>query len=101
MTGTYVTDLHHYLDSAGEIAEMPPEARQLVSFLVLIVDAVTQQAPQHFEDIRLRCRKEACTGSVLARLDSENDEIYWQCSTCGHNGVIRNWQNTRWNQRKE
>jgi hypothetical protein len=27
-----------------------------------------------------------------------NDEISWSCPDCGHNGVIRNWQGTKWNQ---
>ena len=43
MPGTYVTDLRHYLDDDGELADMPAEAKQLASFLVLIVDAVTPE----------------------------------------------------------
>ena len=62
MEGTYVTDLRHFLDSAGEIAEMPTEARQMASFLALIVDAVTQQPAENFEQTGLRCRIENCAG---------------------------------------
>ena len=43
MSGTYVTDITHYLDDEGELPEeMPGPARKLASFLVLLIDAVTQ-----------------------------------------------------------
>jgi hypothetical protein len=38
MSGTYVTDITHYLDDKGELpAEMPGAARKLASFLVLVI----------------------------------------------------------------
>ena len=89
MSGTYVTDITHYLDEEGEL--LPSPARKLASFLVLIIDAVTQGD----FDTRIRCRADGCTGSIRA---SMNDEIAWVCPDCGHNGVIRNWQGTKWNQ---
>ena len=42
MNGTYVTDITHYLDDEGELPEeMPGPARKLASFLVLVIDAVS------------------------------------------------------------
>jgi hypothetical protein len=39
MSGTYVTDITHFLDDAGEIvANMPAEARQLASFITLLIE---------------------------------------------------------------
>ena len=38
MSNTYVTDITHYLDKNGELAEMPGEARKLASFLVLLIE---------------------------------------------------------------
>lgn len=44
MRGTYVTDIKHYLDPDGEIVStMPAPAKKLASFLVLLIDAVTEQ----------------------------------------------------------
>jgi hypothetical protein len=42
---TYITDSTHFLNDAGEMAEMPAPARKLASFLVLLIDAVTQAYP--------------------------------------------------------
>ena len=98
MSGTYVTDITHYLDEAGELAEMPGPARKLASFLVLLVDEATQAMPADDHDTGIRCRKKACTGSIRISLGSMQDEISWQCPVCGHHGVIRNWQDTKWNQ---
>ena len=99
MSGTYVTDITHYLDAEGELPEeMPGPARKLASFLVLLIDAVTQDLPAHDHDTHIRCRADGCTGSIRASLASMNDEISWSCPDCGHNGVIRNWQGTKWNQ---
>ena len=77
MSGTYVTDITHYLDDEGELPlELPSPARKLASFLVLVIDAVTQDIPGQDYDTRIRCRVDGCTGSIRA---SMNDEISWSC----------------------
>jgi predicted RNA-binding Zn-ribbon protein involved in translation (DUF1610 family) len=100
MKQTYVTDITHYLDETGELAEMPGPARKLASFLVLLIDATSQVGPVSDFDTKIRCRTDACTGSIRTSLASMNDEIVWRCPDCGHNGVIREWQGTKWNQAK-
>jgi hypothetical protein len=100
MAGTYITDLHHFLDPDGNVvASMPSEARQIASFLVLIVDGVTQMGLHEFDEVGIRCRSKKCQGSILARIDSLSEEIEWHCPVCGHCGVIRNWQKTNWDLR--
>ena len=100
--GTYVTDITHFLDDQGEMsADMPREARQLASFLVLVIDGASRNDPSDNRDINLRCRKEDCTGSIRASLASTDGEIGWFCPDCGHNGVIRNWKGTKWNQQTD
>ena len=97
--GTYITDITHFLDGRGEVAtNLPQPAASLASFLVLIIDTTTEKKPSAFEEVGLRCRTEECSGSILSRLESE--EIIWHCPVCGHNGILRNWQATKWNQRK-
>jgi len=100
--GTYVTDIAHYLGEDGELLSLPGPARKLASFLTLLIDAATgtaatSTASDHFHDSSIRCRTKACTGSILTMLQQNGDEIAWHCSACGHNGVIRNWQGTKWN----
>jgi len=95
-----VTDLGHFLDSSGEIvAAMPRPARQLASFLVLVVDAVTQTMPATFTETRLRCTSADCRGTIIARVDAATDDIQWHCPACHQQGVVSNWQNTKWDMR--
>lgn len=101
MTKTYVTDITHFLDKNGELIEMPGPARKLASFLVLLIDATTQACPARDSDTHIRCRTIACRGSIRASLASRDDEISWHCPECGHNGVIRNWRETKWDQRRQ
>ena len=101
MVGTYITDLQHFLDDTGELAEMPTEARQLASFLVLIVDAITPEAPAFFVETQLRCRTKQCSGEILARLDPAKEEIQWHCTHRDHHGIIRNWRGTKWDRRPD
>ena len=97
--GTYITDITHFLNDNGEMpADLPHEAASLASFLALIIDSTTETGSSEFDEIGLRCRQVGCTGSILSRLES--DEIIWHCPICGHNGIISNWQATKWNHRK-
>jgi hypothetical protein len=98
--GTYVTDITHFLDEAGELLPLPGPARKLASFLTLLIEAATGAAAPHYHDSSIRCRTKACTGTILTMLPQHGDEIAWHCPACGHDGVIRNWQNTKWNQLK-
>ena len=96
--GTYVTDITHYLDETGELAQLPGPASKLASFLTLLIEAATcaPSAGEHGSGIR--CRTKACRGTIRTSLEPGHDEISWHCQVCGHNGVIRNWNNTKWNQ---
>ena len=42
MAKTYVSDIAHYLDDAGKLKEMPASIRGMATYLVSIIDAVTQ-----------------------------------------------------------
>lgn len=98
MTSTYVTDLRHFLDESGEIVmKMPEEARQMASFLALVVDEASHNLSPEAEELGIRCRSTGCTGQILAFADAD-EEIIWFCPNCGHNGVIRNWRRTKWDQ---
>jgi len=101
MSNKYITDITHYLDETGELAEMPRPARQLASFLVLLIDATTRVVPAHDYDTQIRCRGDGCTGSICTSLPSMNEDIYWYCPDCEQHGIIRNWQGTKWSQENQ
>jgi len=98
MTNTYVTDITHYLNESGDLAEMPAAARKLASFLGLLIDAASQVMPMADHDTRIRCRKRGCQGSVRASLPTRDSEITWHCPVCGLNGMIHKWQGSKWDQ---
>jgi hypothetical protein len=96
----YVTDITHYLDETGELAQLPGPARRLASFLTLLIEAATGAPSAGEHDSGIRCMAKACRGTIRTSLPPGQDEIYWRCQACGHNGVIRSWNNTKWNQLK-
>jgi hypothetical protein len=96
---SYITDLCHFLNDAGEIPPaMPHEARELASFLALVVDAVTALYPEQQWSIKtgIRCRTSACSGEIIGALDSTDDPVHWYCLECGADGTISGWRETRW-----
>jgi hypothetical protein len=95
MSETYVTDITHYLDKRGELANIPSPAKKLASFLVLLIDNTTSAGSANYDDTESRCRPEECCGAVLSRLNDDTKEILWHYPSCGHNGAILNWQNTK------
>jgi hypothetical protein len=96
----YVTDITHYLDETGELAQLPGPARGLASFLTLLIEAATGAPSAGEHDSGIRCMAKACRGTIRTSLPPGQDEILWHCRACGLNGVIRNWDNTKWNQLK-
>jgi hypothetical protein len=97
---THVTDIKHYLDKPGELMRLPGPARKLASFLSLLIEAATGCPSAVEQDSGIRCRAKACRGTIRTLLPPNLDEIIWHCPVCGHNGVIRNWSDTKWNQLK-
>ena len=98
MPKTYVSDISHYLDDAGELKEMPASVRRMAEFLVAIIDAVTRRFPTIGHDTDTRCRRIGCKSSVLASLQAVDGKITWRCPLCKQNGIISNWQGTKWDQ---
>jgi|GEM_PF-275655 len=96
----YVTDITHYLDETGELMQLPGPARRLASFLTLLIEAATGAPSAGEHDSGIRCMAKACRGTIRTCLPPGQDEIFWHCQACGHNGVIRSWNNTKWNQLK-
>lgn len=93
----YISNMSHFLDKSGNIAKkMPKEARELASFMALVIDAVTHDSSSGNE---IRCFMEGCSGTIKSYISSKN-EIEWNCSACDNMGKISEWQETKWNNRR-
>ena len=90
----------HFLDDKGNIPkEMPKEAGELASFMALVVDATAKSCPQTLASTDIRCFQKGCQGLINTALRLKTDEINWFCPECKTEGVISNWQKTKWDNR--
>ncbi len=97
----YISNITHFLDEQGNIPkQMPKEARELASFLALVVDFTTQNNPSTLTNAGIRCFNKGCHGQVKSALTPDNKEIHWFCPECENEGVISNWQGSKWDNRK-
>ena len=91
----------HFLDDKGNIpTEMPKEARELASFMALMVDTTTKTLPSIFASTEIRCFEKGCHGLIKTSLMPKNEEIHWYCPECENEGVISEWQNIKWDNRR-
>ncbi len=99
LSGTYVSDLTHFLDSSGKISgRAPMEVREMAGFLVLILDKVTIHFPDTVSGMGtgVRCRSVNCNGEIMGALEGMDSPVMWSCPVCGHNGTISNWRDSQW-----
>ena len=96
----YITKMTHFLDETGNIPqEMQKEARELASFMALVVDTTTINRPTTLALTNIRCFEKGCHGMIKTSLRPSNEEIYWYCPDCENEGTISEWQGTRWDNR--
>lgn len=98
--GMLVADLHHFLDLADDV---PGPARRLAEQLGNIVRAATAGDAGPAWETALPCQRRparrACPGRVIVARPP-NGLIRWQCSACGDEGVISNWEDTPFDLRR-
>ncbi len=100
MADTWIINLTHYLDEGGTTVSLPPQARRLAEFFGSIARAVST-GPRDTPILtgvwcRRRPRRKPCKGIIVAVVDSQSEEIRWQCPHCHDNGLISGWRNTPW-----
>jgi len=103
MPDTYVMNLTHFLDEDGNIpTDIPRQARELGSFIALIVDKVTAEYSGTDSGINtgIRCRSKKCSGEIIGLLEESDEPVHWHCLECGHHGVTSEWQNSKWDNLK-
>ncbi len=98
----YITQMTHFLDETGNIPkQMPKEARELGSFMALVVDATTKEKSAGRINTGIRCFQEKCDGIISSELHNSIYDIHWKCSKCNSEGTIGSWQGTKWDNTDE
>ncbi len=95
----YITDLRHCLNKNGDIPEnIPIPAYDMSIFMVSIVEKVTAAFPFVKANIKtgIQCRTKTCRGDIIGALDGLTDPVLWGCEKCGDNGMISDWQGSKW-----
>lgn len=65
----------HFLDETGNIAhEMPAEARELASFMALVVDETTKLLTTRLTPTDTRCFEQGCNGTTRVEIYSQSEE---------------------------
>jgi methionyl-tRNA synthetase len=93
----YISNMTHFLDEQGNIPkQMPKEAREHANFMALVVDNTTKNYPQTLTSTNTRCFEKGCHGMIKTALMVKSSEIHWYCPDCENEGVISEWQKTKW-----
>jgi len=96
----YITTFTHFLDEKGNIPKkMPKEARELASFMALVVDEATKDYPEKICCTNIRCINSACDSYIITEFVEKDEKIWWYCGDCDYEGLISEWQGTRWDNR--
>ena len=99
MPRSFVIDIRHYLDDAGNLAPMPAPAMAVALFCGSIVSWVSGWPGPDGERTNVPCRRSRsrppCYGDAYARL-APGDSIEWRCRECSEEGTISGWRGTRW-----
>jgi hypothetical protein len=95
----YITNIKHLLEASVKMPEeMPSEARELIGFLTVIIDNATRTLPHTLTSTGVKCFGKGCDGLIKTAVRPDTTEIHWYCPECEKEGLINNWQGTKWDQ---
>ena len=96
----FISNMTHFLDETGNIPkQMPSEARELASFLALVIDTTTKNNPFTLTQTEIRCFEKGCKGFIKSEVMKDNNDIHWVFSKCENEGRISGWKLTKWDNR--
>ncbi len=94
-----ITNFQHFLDENGNIpSDMPKEARELASFLALLIDDAS--TGDYDAEPVIRCIEKGCVGLIVPTLIEDENEVFWVCPICKTKGIITDWRGTKWDNSK-
>ena len=95
MSRTYVTDIQHFLDEHGRLAQGP--AGDMARYLGRIIEVGSVIPVGKGRLVPLRCgnpaHRKRC-GGQLGAVVTPAGSIEWECISCHERGVITNWAGT-------
>ena len=95
----YITNIKHLLEASQKMAEeMPAEARDLIGILTQIIASTTKTNHNTLSSTKVPCNSKGCDGFIKSALRPDTEEIHWYCPDCEKEGLINNWQGTKWDQ---
>jgi hypothetical protein len=97
----YITNIRHLADASAKMSqEMPEEPRELFELLTRIIEKTTRTLPATLTTTDVECNTKSCDGLIKSALRPDTSEIHWYCPQCEREGLINNWQGTKWDQRQ-
>lgn len=97
----HISQMRHFLNEKGNIpTEMHKDARQMAGFLAMVIDTTTLTRPSTLTSSDVRCIKKACHGMIKTSLNQRAGRIHYFCPECENEGIISNWDNTKWDNTK-
>jgi hypothetical protein len=98
-----ITNIKHFLDEDGEVANLTLEAQELFSFLIDVVESATIDYARPVALAETKCRSvvdgKICQGEIEVWVYAEDNHIGWECLECGEEGVVTQWEGTPWDRR--
>lgn len=98
-----LTDISHFLDENGDLADVNSETKELFDFLSSIV---SEASSDYGKPMILSCitciqkvDNKVCGGEVEIWVGANDNRIGWECLECASEGVISNWEGTAWDKR--
>ncbi len=102
MPDTWMTNLTHFIDEHGNLAE--DRVGHLARHLARIVESATARRPRAPFHSAIQCRRRpghvSCPGRILIHRTEIPLGVNWECPWCGDNGHISGWENTHWDLRR-
>ena len=92
MGNTWVIDMPHFDYPEEDAYTLPKQALKLWAYFGSIVGGTVGRPPFR-RTAGIHCRRRPkrvpCSGVI-------ESELRWWCPACGENGLISNWEGTRW-----
>jgi hypothetical protein len=92
-----ITNIMHFLEEDGSVAELNLESIELLAFLTAIIESASIAYERPASLASVNCRK--CDGEIEVWVCPDSHIIGWECLECEEEGTISNWEETQWDKR--